>query len=145
MARYAHTSDAKGRIFIPAKLRDSLGRSVYVTKSLDRGYLAIYTEEQFEHIREQLFNLPGTDQVARRLRRAIIGEAIHCLMDSQGRISISEELWQEIGVTAGDEVYVIDMGDGLELVSKRFFEEQKRLEQAITEMDLSQFDVKGIF
>lgn len=145
MARYAHTSDNKGRIFIPAKLRDSLGKSVYVTKSLDCGYLAVYTEEQFDHIREQLFQLPGTDQVARKLRRVIIGEAIHCNLDGQGRISISDELWREIGVQAGDDVYVIDMGDGLEIVSKAFFEERKQLEQSITEMDLSNYDVKGIF
>lgn len=145
MARYAHTSDAKGRIFIPAKLRDGLGRSVYVTKSLDRGYLAIYTEDQFDRIREQIFLLPGTDQTARKLRRAIIGEAIHCSMDGQGRISISDELWNEIGVKPGDDVYVIDMGDGLEIVSRRFFEDQQRLEQPITEVDLSRYDVKGIF
>lgn len=145
MARYAHTSDAKGRIFIPAKLRDSLGRSVVVTKSLDQGYLAVYTEDQFDSVREQILNLAGTDANARRMRREIVGEAIACNMDGQGRISISEELWSEIGVKAGDDVYVIDMGAGLEICGKRFFEDQKARVLPITETDLSQYDVKGIF
>lgn len=145
MARYTHKSDAKGRLFIPAKLRDSLGGTVVVTRSLDRGYLAIYTEEQFDHVREQLAQLPGTDQRARQLRRFIVGEAIRCDLDAQGRIGISEELWQEIGVSAGDEVFVIDIGDGLELVSKAFFEAQKADGLSVTDLDLSAYDVKGIF
>ena len=86
MARYTHSSDNKGRIFIPAKLRNNLGGSVYVTRSLDAGYLAVYTVDQFAMIRAQIFDLPGTDPIARRFRREIIGEAIHCNLDSQGRI-----------------------------------------------------------
>ena len=65
MARYVHTTDAKGRIFIPARLRESLGGVVYVTKSLDKGYLTLYTTDQFESVREQLNQLSGTDPVAR--------------------------------------------------------------------------------
>ncbi len=144
MARYTHSSDSKGRIFIPAKLRDSLGRAVHVTKSLDKGYLAVYTEDQFAMIKQQIFELPGTDPIARRFRREIIGEAIHCNLDSQGRISISDELWTEIGVTPGEEVYVTDMGGTLEICSKAFFDKQREEETPITELDLSAYDVKGI-
>ena len=32
---YQHTLDAKGRLFIPAKLREELGDSFVVTKGLD--------------------------------------------------------------------------------------------------------------
>ncbi len=145
MARYAHTSDAKGRIFIPAKLRDSLGRNLVVTKALDKGYLAVYTEEQFDYVREQILNLAGTDPKARQMRRDIVGEAIYCTMDGQGRVSISDELWSEIGVVAGDDVYVIDMGAGLEICSKVFFEKQKEEETSLSNLDLSEYDVKGIF
>ena len=144
MARYTHSSDNKGRIFIPAKLRDSLGRSVYVTRSLDAGYLAVYTDEQFAMIKAQIYQLPGTDPIARRFRREIIGEAIHCNMDSQGRISISEELWREIDVKPGDDVYVTDMGDTFEICSRAFYDKKREEEVPITELDLSAYDVKGI-
>lgn len=144
MARYQHSSDNKGRVIIPAKLRDSLGKSVYVTRSLDAGYLAVYTEEQFTMVKAQIYQLPGTDPIARRFRREIVGEAIHCNLDGQGRISVSEELWSEIGVKAGDEVYVTDMGETLEICSKAFYDKKRENELPITELDLSAYDVKGI-
>lgn len=144
MARYTHSSDNKGRVFIPAKLRDSLGGSVYVTKALDAGYLAVYTEEQFAMVKAQIYQLPGTDPIARRFRREIIGEAIHCNLDSQGRISISEELWDLIYVQPGEEVYITDMGETLEICSKAFYDRVREEEVPITELDLSAYDVKGI-
>ncbi|MDD2214882.1 MAG: division/cell wall cluster transcriptional repressor MraZ [Oscillospiraceae bacterium] len=144
MARYTHSSDAKGRIFIPAKLREHLRSAVFVTRSLDLGYLAVYTESQFESVRQQIYQLPGTNPAARRLRREIVGEAVRCQLDSQGRISISEELWQSIDVTAGEEICLIDMGDTLEICGKAFYERQRQAAQPINELDLSAYDVKGI-
>ncbi|MGI6077038.1 MAG: hypothetical protein ACOYCB_02600 [Fastidiosipilaceae bacterium] len=144
MARYVHTTDAKGRIFIPARLRESLGGVVYVTKSLDKGYLTLYTTDQFESVREQLNQLSGTDPVARILRREIIGEALRCTLDSQGRISISNDLWSYINVKPSDEVCVIDMFDSLQICGKAFYDEQVASEPTIDELDLSAYDVKGI-
>lgn len=144
MARYTHSSDSKGRIFIPAKLRDSLGRAVYVTRALDIGFLAVYTEDQFAAVKAQLNELPGTDPLARRFRREIIGEAIYCNLDSQGRITVSDELWREIGVSPGDEVYLIDMGDALEICSRTVYDKQREADQPITEVDLSAYEIKGI-
>ena len=101
----------KGR-FIPAKLRDSLGPVVYVTKSLDMGFLAVYTNEQTTS-RTQLNGLSGTDK-SRKLRREIIGEAVRCPLDSQSRVSIS-------GVgngtsSPGEEICLIDLGGSLRFV-----------------------------
>ncbi|NCC83172.1 MAG: hypothetical protein EOM03_03475 [Clostridia bacterium] len=144
MARYTHVTDPKGRLILPAKLRESLGSAVFVTNSLDRGYLAIYTEEQFDLIRIQLNSLPGTDPLARRLRRDIIGEACRTQPDSQGRISLTEELWQSIGVTAGDSVCLIDMGDSLQLCSERFYISEKEQEVPLSDLSLSDYAIRGI-
>ena len=67
MARYTHTIDAKGRVFVPARLRDSLGASLVATLSLDDGFLSLYTPERFRQIRDQLSQLSGTDPAVRRL------------------------------------------------------------------------------
>jgi MraZ protein len=144
MARYTHSTDQKGRFFIPAKLRDSLGPVLFVTKSLDAGFLAAYTSEQFECIREQLNAQSGTDRTARKLRREVIGEAVRCPLDSQGRISVSEELWQSIQVQPGDDICVIDLGGCLEICALAFYEELRRSEPPITELDLQAYDIKGI-
>ena len=117
---------------------------MYVTKSLDKGYLTLYTTDQFESVREQLNQLSGTDPVARILRREIIGEALRCTLDSQGRISISNDLWSYINVKPSDEVCVIDMFDSLQICGKAFYDEQVASEPTIYELDLSAYDVKGI-
>jgi MraZ protein len=144
VARFTHTVDAKGRVFVPARLRDSLGASLVVTLSLDDGYLSAYSPEQFKVIRDQINQLSGTEQAVRRLKRSIIGEAMLCELDNQGRISISEELWSHIRVRPGDEVCFIDMFEKLEICSKSFYQAQKEEQGSLSGLDLSRFDVKGI-
>lgn len=144
MARYTHTVDAKGRVFVPARLRDSLGASLVVTLSIDDGYLSLYTPEQFSHIREQISQLSGTDPAVRRLKRAIIGEAMVCSMDGQGRISISDELWSHVAVSRGDEICFIDMFDKLEICSRSFYDKQQEEQGSLAEVDLTRFNVTGL-
>lgn len=144
MARYTHTIDAKGRVFIPARLRDSLGPSLVVTLSLDDGYLSAYTPEQFAKIRDQISQLSGTDPAVRMLKRAIIGEAMICDLDSQGRISVSDELWSQIAVQRGEEICFIDMFDKLEICSKVFYQNQRKEQGSLADVDLTRFDVKGL-
>ncbi|MDI9496939.1 MAG: hypothetical protein QM270_00415 [Bacillota bacterium] len=144
MARYTHNSDQKGRIVIPARLRERMGPTVYVTLSLDEGYLAVYTEERFESVRRQLDVQSGTNPLVRRLRRAIIGEALPCNLDAQGRIGISDELWSEIGVQPGDAVYLTDMGDTILICGRDFFEMRRTVETPISALDLSELDVSQI-
>ncbi len=144
MARYTHTIDAKGRVFVPARLRDELGKTLVVTQNIDDGYLSGYTTERFAQIRQQLEQLSGTDPAARRLRRAIIGEAMACEMDAQGRIQVSMELWSHIGVKPGDEICFIDLYDKIEICAKSFYDTQKEDQGSLSDVDLSRFDVRGL-
>ncbi len=144
MARFLHNSDPKGRIVIPSRLRERLGRELYVTLSLDAGYLAIYTAEAFARLKSELDALPGTNPSVRRLRRVIIGEALCCQMDGQGRVAISEELWSSISVASGDAVYLTDMGDTVLLCSKTFYDAQSQDRLDLADMDLGAWDVSGI-
>lgn len=144
MARYTHTIDAKGRVFVPARLREDVGRTLVITLNIDDGYLSGYSPERFADIRRQLEQLSGTDPAARRLRRAIIGEAMACELDAQGRITVSMELWSHIGVVPGDEICFIDLYDKIEICSRKFFEAQQAEEGSLASVDLSRFDVRGL-
>jgi MraZ protein len=145
VAKYTHTIDAKGRIFLPSKLRGELGSPVFITHSLDEGYLAGYAAKQFQSIREQISALSGTDRLVREMRREIIGEAMACDVDGQGRISLSDELWSHIGVKPGDEIYIIYMFDKLEICSKSFYGQERITGgQPLTSQDLTRYDVKGL-
>jgi len=144
LGRYQHAVDAKGRMFIPAKIRDDLGKRVYITKSLDTMCLSGYTPEQFGYIRDQLSQLSGTDPIVRKMKREILGEAILCDMDAQGRVSITEELWNDIGVSSSSEVYVIYLYDKFEIWSKAAYDSEREATGPKLSEDLSKYDIKGI-
>ena len=43
-------------------------------------------------------------------------------MDSQGRIAVSNELWENIGAVPGDEICIFDEDDKLEICTKAFYD-----------------------
>ena len=49
VGKYRHTVDPKGRLFVPAKLREELGDSFYVTLGLEH-CLSVYTEAGWQAI-----------------------------------------------------------------------------------------------
>ena len=85
---YEHNIDAKGRLFIPVKLREGLGESFIVTKGLD-GCLSLYSQEKWIEMEEKISSLPLSK--ARSLQRYFFSSAMDCELDSQGRTLRSEE------------------------------------------------------
>ena len=62
---YEHTIDTKGRVIIPAKLRDALGESFIISKGLD-GCLSVYSMEQWTAVLKGTnwkTNVPATEVV----------------------------------------------------------------------------------
>ena len=117
--------DAKGRFFIPAKQKEQLGAEVVVTNSLDVGYLCVYSKDHFENVvKTQLAKLNTMDSNARKIKRAIIGEACEVSVDSQGRISVNSELWDRIGAKPGDEICVFNDDDKLLICTKAFYDDE---------------------
>ena len=96
MGEYNHTIDAKGRIIVPSKFRESLGEHFVVTVGLD-GCLFVYPSEEWQHFVEQLKNLPGNKE-ARQLQRYFMAGAADCEVDKQGRILIPSNLRQHAGL-----------------------------------------------
>ena len=57
--QYQHTIDAKGRLFIPAKLREELGETFYVTMGMD-SCLSVYSDASWARFTEKFESLPYT-------------------------------------------------------------------------------------
>ena len=55
--QYAHNIDAKGRLFIPARLREELGQTFHVTIGLDH-CLSIYSDENWNVLVEKIHEMP---------------------------------------------------------------------------------------
>ena len=121
MARDIKKIDAKGRLFVPTRQRETFGETVVVTNSLDKGYLCVYTMERFEQIKRDTKSWNTVNPNARKIKRAILGEALITKVDSQGRISVSNELWENIGAKPGDEICIFDEDDKLEICTKEFY------------------------
>ena len=86
--QYAHNIDAKGRLFIPAKLREELGDTFHVTIGQDH-CLAVYSEESWREFEERLKTM-SYSQVKRL--RTVFANAADCEPDAQGRILLPAKL-----------------------------------------------------
>lgn len=61
MGEYQHTIDVKGRLFMPAKLRETLGGSFIISKGLD-GCLFVYDKDEWHKLELKLNALPMTNK-----------------------------------------------------------------------------------
>ncbi len=93
---YKHSIDAKGRLAIPAKLREELGEHFTVTKGLD-GCLAVYPEAEWEGLEQRIRSMPMSK--ARDLQRFFFSAAFDAELDSQGRILLPANLRKYAGLT----------------------------------------------
>lgn len=92
---YQHSLDNKGRLFIPAKLRDELGDVFYVTLSMDR-CLSAYSSENWRVFSEKVSSMPYVKQ---RRMRPLFAHAARCELDAQGRTLIPQPLREYAGLT----------------------------------------------
>ncbi|MGZ9585057.1 division/cell wall cluster transcriptional repressor MraZ [Paenibacillus marinisediminis] len=91
MGEYQHSIDDKGRLIIPAKLRDSLGTTFVITRGLDQ-CLFVYPMDQWEKLEQKLQALPLMKADARAFTRFFFSGASECEWDKQGRINIPNHL-----------------------------------------------------
>ena len=88
IGQYQHSIDAKGRLFIPAKFREELGETFYVTIGLD-GCLSVYSDTKWAALMEKVEALPLSKA---RNMRTLFANAAKCEPDAQGRILIPGKL-----------------------------------------------------
>ena len=92
---YQHSLDNKGRLFIPAKLRDELGEVFFVTLSMDR-CLCAYSQENWQVLSEKVNAMP---YVRQRKMRPLFAHAARCELDGQGRTLIPQGLRDYAGLS----------------------------------------------
>ncbi len=119
MGEYNHTIDAKGRLIIPSKFRESLGDTFVVTKGLD-GCLFVYDNEEWNAFEEKLKSLPITNKEARQFVRFFLAGAAEVEVDKQGRILVPNIL-REFAQISKD-VVLIGVASRIEIWSKERFD-----------------------
>lgn len=92
---YQHSLDAKGRLFIPARMREELGDVFYVTISPDT-CLSAYSDAHWQELRDKVNAMPYVKQ---RKMRPLFAHATRCELDAQGRVLIPQKLRDFAGLT----------------------------------------------
>ena len=135
--QYAHNIDAKGRLFIPAKLREALGETFHVTIGPDH-CLTIYPNDTWDDFMAKFHDMPYSKG---KSLRALSANAVDCEPDGQGRILIPAKLRKYADLEK--EVVVIGSFDRAEIWNaERWAREEAMafesgsLEQAMEEMGL---------
>ena len=91
MGEFEHALDSKGRLFVPAKMRENLGPSFVVTKGVD-GCLDVYPLEAWEKLKNSFAQKMMPKQKMRDVSRFIFGGACEVEPDKQGRILLPANL-----------------------------------------------------
>ena len=115
---YKQKVDEKGRLNFPAKFRDEMGESFYVTRWLDECLIAMPVE-RFETVRAKLSESGMVKN--RGLRRMLYSGAELVTPDKQGRISLPSPLREHAGVNS--ETVVIGVGEYAEIWSPERWDE----------------------
>ncbi len=87
--------DAKGRLALPTRYRDSITERfdgcLVLTVHSD-GCLLLYPQPEWQDIERKLIRMPNQDPRTRALQRMLIGHAAEVEMDGHGRILIAPRL-----------------------------------------------------
>lgn len=120
LGSHAINMDAKGRLAIPTRVRDSLledcsGRLV-ITAHTEERCLLVYPEPQWQEILPKIEALPSFNKVARRAQRLLIGYACELQVDANGRVLIPPTLREYAGLEK--KLMLVGQGKKLELWSE---------------------------
>lgn len=115
IGEYEHSIDTKGRLIMPAKLKEDMGEKFVITKGLD-GCLFAYSLKEWQTFEEKLRTFPLTNKDARALMRFFLAGAIECEIDKQGRFLIGSNLREFAGLEK--EVIIIGVLNKIEIWSK---------------------------
>ena len=97
LGEFNHSIDEKGRLIIPAKLRDDLGDSFVICNGLE-GCLFVYSQEEWNKFVAELETLPRMSKDARIFKRYFFGSASEGSFDKQGRVLVPPSLRKAAGL-----------------------------------------------
>ena len=138
---FHNSLDAKNRINIPAKHRNSLDpsndRSFVITKGFDL-CLCIYPINEWRLVESQLMQLSSIRIKHRNFVRSIVRHASHVQYDSQGRIIIPDRLIEYAQIKKN--ILIIGMINKIEVWNPHILEKH----DAIKKHEITQSDFEDL-
>ena len=137
MGEYRHHLDAKGRLILPSKFRDTYGDHVIVARGID-GCLDVYSTEAWEEHYQKIASMPQNRRDYRAFVRLMTSQASDCEIDKQGRINIPDRFLKEAHIQK--ECVILGVGNHVEVWAKDLWEHyygdnKDQLEDILEELD----------
>ena len=120
--KFEQRVDAKGRLIVPAKLRDGLGTEFVMTLGIEN-CIYLYSEEEWERFTQRLGELGNSKAQNRMLKRYFQSNAVDCSIDSQGRTVIPANIRESVGIDK--DIVIIGNGEKAEVWSVDAWKETK--------------------
>jgi MraZ protein len=100
--QYSHAIDAKGRVALPSRFRESMGSDgevrLVLTPSISDGSIHVFPLKTWEELEAKVAKLPQFDQQVIMLRRRYVSAAVDCELDSQGRVLVPPQMREHAGI-----------------------------------------------
>ena len=125
--RYEHTMTDKGRVSIPAKFREicreKYGEETFVITNFDKCLVA-YPLKEWNEIERKVSELPQFKQEVISFLRYLMGGAVDCPLDGQGRVLIPQSLRNHARIDK--ELIMIGMLTRIEIWAREVWEEEEQ-------------------
>ncbi len=121
LGQYQHSLDAKGRLIVPARFRNSLEEGGFITRGFDR-CLMVMTTDYFEAVYQRINAMSVTDPATRQLRRFLFANAYSITPDKVGRINLPQDLRQFSQIET--DTIVAGQGEYFEIWQPSLWQEQ---------------------
>lgn len=124
--RYEHTMTNTGRVSIPSRFRevcrDKYGDETFVVTNFDKCLVA-YPLKEWNEIEKKVSELPQFRDDVIYFQRYLMGGAVDCPIDSQGRVLIPQSLRGYAKIDK--EVVLIGMLTKFEIWSKEIWQQEE--------------------
>ncbi|MDO4912933.1 MAG: division/cell wall cluster transcriptional repressor MraZ [Bifidobacteriaceae bacterium] len=120
LGTFAPKIDAKGRMAIPAKMRNQLGESIILARGQER-CVYILPQEEFRRIAMKIQRTSMGNKAAREYLRVFLSGATEEEPDKQGRLVVPTMLREYAHLK--DDIVVIGVGTRAEIWDKQAWEE----------------------
>ncbi len=119
-----YTLDSKGRTLIPPSFREILSSNysmklVFVNDAFDR-CLCAYPVDEWNRLMEKIKGMSQTSDAVKYFSRRVMGSAVECEIDRQGRVLIPSAL--RMAAHFNSEIVLVGQGHKIEMWDKEEFE-----------------------
>lgn len=116
---FKSTLDAKGRMSFPVKLREELGGSFFISKTIGERCIKVYSKEDWNALVESIHKMPQVKTA--EIQRYLFGSAYEVEPDKQGRVLIPQPLREYAGLQT--DIVIVGLEGRAEIWDKGHWDE----------------------